>query len=328
MALTNTQYNAIMRNYEKKQIRNRHTTLKRLEEIYTRSIRFKELDDSIATVSCEQGKRLLDGDDTALVSLKNQLKDFKEEKDTLLLGLGYPVDYLEPLYDCKDCSDTGFVNGKKCHCFQQESIDLIYTQSNMKKTVQKENFKNFSFLYYSPKQKDTGTGLTSLAAAKQAVAHSRKFIENFDSEFDNLFFYGDTGVGKTFLSNCIAEELLSNGHSVVYFSAFSLFQVLKKNFFESGSFGSEDYNNIFECDLLIIDDLGTELPNSLTVSQLFLCLNERILRRKSTIISTNLGLNQFMDNYSERIFSRLSSNYTMIKLFGADIRLQKKLNGN
>ena len=105
----------------------------------------------------------------------------------------------------------------------------------------------------------------------------------------------------------------------------SLFHIFEKNIFGKEKDFSEDYQNIFDCDLLIIDDLGTELSNSFTTSQLFLCLNERILRRKSTIISTNLSLSQLVDTYSERTFSRISSNYTMIKLFGNDIRIQKKL---
>ena len=104
-----------------------------------------------------------------------------------------------------------------------------------------------------------------------------------------------------------------------------MFHIFEKNTFEKETSSKEDYQNIFECDLLIIDDLGTEFSNSFTTSQLFLCLNERILRRKSTIISTNLSLGQLADIYSERTFSRISSNYIMIKLFGDDIRLQKKL---
>ena len=122
-----------------------------------------------------------------------------------------------------------------------------------------------------------------------------------------------------------AKELLDSGHSVIYFTASSLFHIFEKNVFGRETEYSEDYRNIFDCDLLILDDLGTELSNAFTSSQLFLCLNERILRRKSTIISTNLSLSQLVDTYSERTFSRISSSYTMIKLFGNDIRLQKKL---
>ena len=139
-------------------------------------------------------------------------------------------------------------------------------------------------------------------------------------------FYGATGVGKTFLTHCIAKELLESAHSVIYFTSFDLFEVLSTATF--GKKYAEDevlqqHSAIFDCDLLIIDDLGTELTNSFVSSQLFLCINERIMRRKSTIISTNLKLENFSDTYSERTFSRIASNYRMVKLEGKDIRIQK-----
>ena len=119
---------------------------------------------------------------------------------------------------------------------------------------------------------------------------------------------------------------MDSAYSVIYFTAAGLFDILAENTFgKRQNKDSDVFEHIYDCDLLIIDDLGTELSNSFTVSQLFLCLNERILRKKSTIISTNLGLNQLAEIYSERTFSRISSNYTMIKLFGDDIRIKKKL---
>ena len=160
---------------------------------------------------------------------------------------------------------------------------------------------------------------------KKAVADCKSFIEHFDTSFENLFFYGATGVGKTFLSNCVAKELLDKGHSVIYFTAFQLFDIFEKDTFQKDAAASAAGQNIFDCDLLIIDDLGTELANSFTASRLFLCLNERMLRQKSTLISTNLSIDQLADVYSERICSRIFSSYTMIKLFGDDIRLKKKL---
>ena len=155
----------------------------------------------------------------------------------------------------------------------------------------------------------------------------RKFVENFDTSFENLFLYGDTGLGKTFLSHCIARELLDTTHSVIYFSAFRLFELFADATFgrNSDQMSEELEQHIFDCDFLIIDDLGTEMTNTFVSSQLFLVLNERILRQKSTLISTNLALGTFADTYSERVFSRISSSYTMLKLIGDDIRIQKKL---
>lgn len=325
MALTNTQYNAIIRRYEAKQLENQRIINERTKAVYSSLPRLQKIDDTISSLSVAQAKKLIEGDSAALAKLKGELNLLIQEKKSLLTAHGYPENYFEPPYDCPDCKDTGYIGNEKCHCFKQASIDFVYTQSNIKKILEKENFQNFSYNYYSDEEVNPSIGLSSLATAKRAVAHCKDFLRSFDTTFGNLFFYGDTGIGKTFLSNCVAKELLDTGHSVIYFTAFELFHIFEKNVFSKEDSASEDYQNIFNCDLLIIDDLGTELVNSFTNSQLFLCLNERILRQKSTIISTNLSLNQLVDTYSERTFSRISSNYTMIKLFGDDIRIQKKL---
>lgn len=325
MALSNTQYNSLIRRYEAKQLENQHIVMERIDSLYQEIPRLSEIDHAISSYSITQAKKLIEGDESALPLLKETLSTLIAEKKQLLTSHGYPENYFEPPYGCPDCKDTGYIDGKKCHCFKQAAIDLVYTQSNIRQILQEENFQNFSYDYYSDSIKNPSTGLTSLATAKQAVSLCMDFIRTFDKEYKNLFFYGDTGIGKTYLSNCVAKELLDSSHSVIYFSASSLFHIFEKNTFDKETSSNEDYQNIFECDLLIIDDLGTEFSNSFTTSQLFLCLNERILRRKSTIISTNLSLGQLVDIYSERTFSRISSNYTMIKLFGNDIRLQKKL---
>lgn len=326
MALSNTQYNTLIRRYEDRQLENQHVVSERIRSLYRQFPRLSQIDDSISSISLAQGKKLLEGDEDALADLKAQISALHAEKEQILLTHGYPKDYFEPPYVCPDCKDTGYIGSQKCHCFQQAAIDLVYTQSNIRQILEHENFQHFSYKYYSDSQVNPATKLSSLATAKQAVAACMDFIDTFDTDFKNLFFYGDTGTGKTFLSNCVAKELLDTGHSVIYFSSSSLFHIFEKNDFGRRDGPSEDYQNIFDCDLLIIDDLGTELSNAFTASRLFLCLNERILRQKSTIISTNLGLRQLVDIYSERTFSRISSSYTMIKLFGNDIRIQKKLN--
>ena len=325
MALTNAQYDEIMRDYEARQTTNRHVQELHIQEVYGKAPQLKELDDRIASTSLASAKKLLSGDDSALTDLKKQLRLLQEEKHTIISSLGYPENYLDMPYTCPDCQDTGYIGSQRCHCFKQAAIDLVYTQSNLKTILEKENFSTFSLSYYSDTQINPATNLFALETAKDALRASRTFIESFEKEFSNLFFYGDTGVGKTFLSNCIAKELLDRGHSVIYFTAFELFHIFEKTVFERDAEAAEPYQNIFDCDLLIIDDLGTEMSNSFTTSQLFLCLNELILRKKSTIISTNLSLNQLAEIYSERTFSRISSNYTMIKLFGDDIRIKKKL---
>lgn len=327
MPLSNSQYDEIIREYQAKQLEHQHTVESRIHEVYAKDSRLLEIDHSISSCSISQARKLLNGDESAVEQLHLQLQELKEERREILHSLGYSPDYFKPSYDCKDCKDTGYIRNSRCHCLKQKAIDLVYTQSNIRSILKDENFDTFSYHYYSKDDMNPATGLSALQTIEKAVILCRNFIESFNLEFSNIFFYGDTGVGKTFLSNCIAKELLDTGHSVIYFTAFQLFDILEKNTFNRDNPKEiiAAHQNIFDCDLLIVDDLGTEMPNSFTISQLFLCLNERILRKKSTIISTNLTIGQIGDIYSERTFSRISSCYTMIKLFGDDIRIQKKL---
>ena len=190
--------------------------------------------------------------------------------------------------------------------------------------MERESFDAFSYEYYSDQDINPTTGLSALATVQNAVKECHSFIDHFEEKPKNLLFYGDTGVGKTFLSNCVAKEILDQGRSVIYFTAFQLFDILSKGVFEKDADAIAANQNIFDSDLLVIDDLGTEMSNTFTVSQLFLCVNERILRGKSTIISTNLSIGQLTERYSERTFSRIMDNYSLIKLFTNDIRLQKR----
>jgi len=329
LALTNSQYDTIIREYNRKQLHNRHLQDARIKEVYETLPQVKELDASISNLSVEQARKMLSGDPNALDTLKVKIAALSKKRLALMTQAGFPADYMEPSYDCPDCQDTGYIGNAKCHCFKQAVIDMLYTQSNLKEILQSENFSHFTYEFYDNRMKDPATGRTALETAKSAAMECLDFVKTFDTKHRNLFFYGDTGVGKTFLSNCIAKELIDTAHSVIYLTAFQLFDIFAKNTF-SGNNSSEEnmYQYIFDCDLLIIDDLGTELTNSFTSSQLFLCVQERIARKKSVIISTNLPLEIFVHTYSERTFSRITSNYTMLKLVGEDIRIKKKLGGN
>lgn len=325
MALSNSQYDEIMRDYDRQQLEDRRILDERRKSVYARVPRLQEIDAAVASSSVRKARLLLDGDPSAIASLKDELNALREERNRLLKENGYSPEYLHPFYRCPDCKDTGYINGQKCHCFKQAIINTVYAQSNIQTILERENFEHFSFDFYSDDDISTTTGLSALATARQAVESCHQFIDDFDNKPKNLFFYGDTGVGKTFLSNCIAKELLDKGYSVIYFTAFQLFDILSKGVFEKDADAIAAHQNIFDCDLLVIDDLGTELSNSFTTSQLFLCVNERLLRHKSTIISTNLNFNQIVDIYSERTFSRICGDYTMIKLFSKmDIRIQKQ----
>lgn len=325
MPLSNSQYDEIMREYDQRQLQDRRILDERRREVFQKIPQLKELESTVASRSVRQARLLLGGDTSALASLKEELADLSRQRDALLTAGGFASNYLDPVYECPDCKDTGYIDGRKCHCFKQAIINTVYAQSNIREILKRENFDRFSYSYYSDEDISPTTGLSALATARHAVEECHRFIDAFDNKPQNLFFYGGTGVGKTFLTNCVAKELLDKGYSVIYFTAFQLFDILSKGVFEKDADAIAAHQNIFDCDLLVIDDLGTELSNAFTTSQLFLCVNERLLRHKSTIISTNLSLQQIADIYSERTFSRICGDYTMIKLFNQmDIRILKQ----
>ncbi|MCD8324071.1 MAG: ATP-binding protein [Clostridiales bacterium] len=323
MSLTNTQYDEIMRSYQDRQMKRRRLIADRKKEAADRSPQLAGLDAEVARCSVSRVTRLLNGETGALAGASDEIAALSARREELLVSLGYPADYFEPPYDCPDCQDTGYIGNRRCHCFLQASIDLVYAQSNLSSILEEENFSHFSLRYYADDLYAPGSTVSSRAAAQNACSKCRRFAEEFDTEYQNILLFGDTGVGKTFLSHCVAKELLDTGHSVIYFSAQQLFDRLAEHAFRRDTAAASDYNNIFDCDLLIIDDLGTEMANTFTSSQFFVCLNERILHRRSTIISTNLGLQDIASIYSERIFSRITSDFLLLHLFGKDIRIQK-----
>lgn len=326
MPLSNSQYDAIMRGYQQQQLKNRHQLEERVQEVYRRIPVMKELEDSISTRAVESARRLLGGDKKALEDLREEIADLREQKAILLQSAGFPADYMETHYRCKDCQDTGYRQGKKCHCFRQAEMKYLYAQSNIEEIIAKENFSTFSFDYFDDTRKIPVLDKTVKEYMVQVVDTCRRFVDEFSEKHGNLLFTGPTGVGKTFLTNCIAKALIDRYYSVIYLSANDLFQVFSRNRFD---YDSEDdirgmYQHILECDLLIIDDLGTELNNSFTSSQLFYCINERMNMSRSTIISTNHPINELRDRYTERVTSRIISKYTVIPLYGDDIRIRKK----
>lgn len=326
MQLKNFQYNKILREYDKRQLENRHELEERVKHIYSILPELKEIDDQIVSNSIQSAKLSLMGDDHSLNSLADRNLDLSMRKIEILTENGYPSNYLMPTYHCKDCKDTGYIENEKCHCFKQAIVDLLYSQSNIKGIMEQENFSTFRYDFYTDSYIEETTNLTPLANIKKVVSSCKEYIDTFDSTYSNLLLYGNAGVGKTFLANCIAKELLDRSHTVIYLTAFQLFDILEKNKFnkdQEKSEANEQFEYILDCDLLIIDDLGTELNNSFVTSQLYLCINERHLRKKSTIISTNLSWDNLNTNYSERIFSRLASNYRLLKIVGDDIRIKK-----
>ena len=295
----------------------------------------RSIDSRIAQLSVNMAVMRVKGQNPDMQAYNMEKQALVQRKQELLQQAGYSQKDLEPAYECPFCRDTGFVDGEKCSCFKARIIDILYDQSNIRQILQRENFQHYTLAYYSDVPLPGRSGESPLSLAKNALQSAWDFVHHFSETSDNLFITGGTGTGKTFLSNCIAREILNAGYSVIYLSAFKFFEILRDSAFgDRKSQGApstphtsnapEDLNS---CDLLIIDDLGTELTNTLTQSVFFACINERLLRNRHTIISTNLSIEQISKNYSERVFSRIAEKYTYIELLGQDIRISKKMEG-
>lgn len=325
MSLNNRQFDAIMRSYDKKQLANKHALDLRISEVYSSIPEMAALDRQLADNSVTFAIRSLSDPSASLEGLESSNQQIIDKKAKLLAQNGYPSDYLQIQYSCPLCQDTGFVENRKCSCFTKALTEMLYNDSNIKNAITSQNFDTFRFDYYSPEP--NANGVSPLSNIKEAVQTAKEFVNKFDRVQQNLLIFGNTGVGKTFLCNCIARDLMDYGHSVVYQTAYELFDTLAKHKFsgDEDDMSDEKYACIFDCDLLIIDDLGAELPNSFTTSELYRIINERLLRRKAVIISTNLSLDLIRDIYSERILSRIVKDYTLVRIFGEDIRFKKKI---
>lgn len=327
MVLTNSQYEQLMSGYYDKQLKTKHISEQRYQEVLSAIPQIRELDDRIRRMSLSHAKASLSrGRQTE--NLQQNIEAVTQEKEQLLTSHGFPADYLKPVYECPDCKDTGYIDGSKCHCFEKEIVNFLYSQSNLQDVLDRENFSFFRLDFYPDDYTEEATGQTPRDNMRNILKTAENFIDNFEGTCENLLLYGNTGVGKTFLTNCIAKELLDRSYTVVYLTSLKLFDILETYKFDRDLSQAEKnatVSYILDSDLLIIDDLGTELNNSFTSSQLYRCIDTRLNNGRSTIISTNLSFDDLREQYSERIFSRITSNYTLLKITGDDIRLKKAI---
>lgn len=325
MALGNTKMQAILKEYDDLRRENHHILVKRREEVAQKAPAYFEYHNQIISLCMQHASVSLYPEDDAVPSVSSgkaaidklqssyhkRLEQLRAAKKQTLEQAGFPADYLEPIYRCPICQDTGFVQTAQCQCLRKRIIRALYSQSGIEHQLETNNFNTLSYDYY------TGADLD---AFRNAVQISHAMIEAFPTHKDNLLFTGTVGCGKSFLSGCIAKELMDRGFSVVYFSAAQLFDILYQN----GLYNEQE--DLYNYELVIVDDLGSEITNSVVTAALFSFLNERLLRQRATIISTNLGLSEIKERYSERIASRVIQNYKICKMSGPDIRiLQKRL---
>lgn len=317
MGISSYKYDEIMRDYEKRHTDNLIAASNRKEQLYKAVPRLRQIDDEISELQISRLRKSLDTSENFSEDIQNKISLLREEKKNLIQSEGFDAEYLLPHFDCKDCNDTGYVGEQKCHCLQARIRTILYDQSRIQSMFDKENFTSYTDIYYNDSEK---------ASMAKIMANAQNFVDKFSTEHANLLLFGNVGSGKTFISNCITKEILDAGHSVLYFTSYQLFDLIAKRTFNKNQ--NEDYDfsldDILDCDLLVIDDLGTEMTNSFTASQLFLILNERLQRKKSVIISTNLSLKQLNELYSERSISRLFGNYCFCHFTNRDMRMVMK----
>lgn len=318
-------YKQLQKKYDEKRLKAHHELLNRRIEIYKQLPEIELIDQRLNHCGIMLVKQIL-ADPSLLEHYRKSTTELVQEKQNLLKQNGYPADYLEEHFECNLCQDTGYLkDGTLCKCFKQELIDIAYEQSNIKAILEKENFNFFSFKYYSDVSSHKNA-LSPLERMKKIHQICVEFLDNFDIKKENLFLTGQTGLGKTFMCNCIAKVLLDNGYTVLYFTAPQLFQYTDEVRFQNtkDALKNKNLNAFYDVDMLVIDDLGSELITDPRQSDLFNIINTRYLNQKSTIISTNLTFTQLTELYSDRITSRIIGQYTRLKFIGEDIRKQKK----
>ena len=308
-----------LRNSEEKALENRRAEIeKKLPKVI-------DIEKNIVKLSLDMSINILrkkENIEEYINVIKEKITDLRVKKSELLVSSGYPLDYLEMHYNCPKCKDTGFVGTIKCECYKKNLIKALYRSSEINYILERDNFDNFSFQYFSP-YKSSNEPESPRKNMEKIADISWNFIENFNSIDENLLFYGDSGTGKSFLANCIAKELLDRGHMVIYRTAVDLIKDLKGARFDSQE---ELEDLLINCDLLIIDDLGTEALTEFSKTELFNLLNRKLLKRRKMIISTNFTIEALLKNYSERISSRLLGNFTLCKFYGEDIRVRINMN--
>ncbi|MCT4565602.1 MAG: ATP-binding protein [Maledivibacter sp.] len=316
----------ILLKYEKRRDDAEKELQYRKAEVYNIVPRLKDLDDEISKIGIKLSRTILQNPsdyEVEVEKIKRYTEKLKQEKAILLTENNIPLNFLEINYSCKLCKDTGFVsNGKKCKCFKQKLIDKAYAMSNLSNSLNNENFQTFDINIFSNK-KFEDEDLTPRENMLNILSVSEGFVNNFGkNNGENLLFYGTTGLGKTFLCNCIAKALLDKGKIVVYQTAFKILEIIEEYKFNKNKTPElrMSYDLLFDCDLLIIDDLGTELTNTFTNIEIFNIINNRIIQNKKTIVSTNLGPIDIANTYSHRVSSRIFGRFEMLEFYGPDLR--------
>ncbi len=309
------------RELEEIRVNNQAEQSRRHMEVCTKIPQFAALE----TELMKNGTRLLScvlDKNCNFEEVKTSIRELQKKKAELLVKNGFDERYLDDIYTCEMCRDTGFVEGKRCVCLKNLISKNIGKNSNLTEFMRECTFENFDMSLFV----NQGENSQKVLKVMQMVCNNAMtFAETFDVSHENILLMGNAGTGKTFVSSCIANRALERGKTVFYQTAFKLFET-----FESAKFKREDdeapdiVKYVYDVDLLIIDDLGTEFVTQFTAASLFDIINTRIISGKSTIISTNLDFDTLTEMYSSRIASRFIGEYKILQTLGNDIRKIKR----
>ncbi len=289
----------------------RRQAAKRRAELYVQNPRLAEIDTQISEYGAQVAMTAFSGDRAGLSVLQEKITALAAEKSALVGNA--PI---EPAEDCPVCHDTGYVDGKLCDCVKSLAKKLAMEHLSDEMPLHDCRFDNFDLSYYPNRETD---GVNPHKKMTTVFKFCREYALNFDPKTAaNLLFLGGVGLGKTHLTLAIVSEVIQKGYDVIYGSAFNLLSAVEREHFSNTR--DESYESMLACDLLVIDDLGTEFTSPFTLSVLYNLINSRILTRKPTIINTNLPLSEVEKRYSSRIASRLIGSYDAHKFFGSDIR--------
>ena len=329
--------NSVLKNllteYDRKHINAVIEAENRKQELYAKIPRLQEIENELNNSSIKAAKAILSSNKVSILkNLQKEIDALKAERVSLLKKDGKNLSYLSPAYECLKCNDTGYIENSglttMCSCLKQRLLDIEYNSANLG-NLDRENFKKFNINLYSDEvnEEKYNSDISPRENIKMIGKEVKKFIKNFDDPNEkNLLFSGGTGLGKTFLSNCIVAELLAQGKTVLYQTAPVMLDTLISELFDKNSDNTFS-QSLLNVDLLVIDDLGTETMNSMKFTELYKIINTRLLNQNGkitkTIISTNLDLQGLFNTYDERIVSRFIGNYNIYRFFGDDIRFKK-----
>jgi len=314
--------------FEEKKRQHESFAMHKLQKVYAKAPHIRELDIELrATMSELVGAALSVGTTQKIEDIRKRNLELQKEREDALIRAGFRGDYLEDEYMCQSCHDTGYINSKMCECLkslyaeeQRASLSNLFKLGN-------ETFENFDLTLYDDTPKSE-SGVSPRQSMEDVYNFCVLYAERFGKKSMNLMLIGSPGLGKTFLSACIAGVVADSGFSVVYDMATSIFSKFEDARFQRAEEPGEvrsDIRRCMECDLLIIDDLGTEMTTAFTVSVLYEIINTRLINARKTIVNSNLTLDEMRRRYSEQIMSRLEGEYQVLRFYGDDIRKKRNM---